>query len=83
MKYVRIFIVVCAIQKVYECRVSKGSTFMEIISVLKEMIREDLSKYYQMDIDFEIFDQFSNARCNKEVSLESLDVQDGMWFQLY
>lgn len=82
-QYITIFIQICVIQKVYECRVSRYSTFSGIVEILKEMLLEDLDGYYKISQEFEIYEKFFHVPCDLHKDLNTLNVQNGMWFELY
>lgn len=82
-QYVTIFIQICVIRKVYECRVRRQSTFYGIIDILKEMIREEMNGYYLTSQEFSVYEKFTHAKCDLHKDFNSLNVQNGMWFELY
>lgn len=81
--YITILIHICVIRKVYECRVSRQSTFYDIVMILKEMLKNDLNGYYEISQDFEVYEKFSHIPCDLKKDLHTLNVQNGMWFELY
>lgn len=77
-KELHIFLVFIAITKLLEVQVSENASFHDIFKALMEM-----KILKQMSDDTIIYERESMQRCDMDVSLAFMHVQNGMVFQVY
>jgi len=73
-----IFLVFTATTKLFEVQVSENASFHDIFKALIEM-----KMLKQISEDTIIYERESMERCDMDVSLAFMHVQNGMEFQIY
>lgn len=77
---VTIFLRFAPAEKLYECTVSVSACFHQILKTLTPMIQTDLDGNFSLDQKLFIFARYDDQECDPDVSLRSLNVQNGMEF---
>ena len=77
---ITIFIRFAPVEKLYECTVNASSSFRQILETLKPMIQTDLDEIFAMDQKLYIFARYDETECDPDVSLRSMNIQNGMEF---
>ena len=78
-----IFITFAAAGRTYECGVSSHMTFRRILENMKELTANDLKSRYWISGREHIFEERNQIQCDLDVSLRSLNVENGMHFTVY
>ena len=77
-KMVHIFLITASQQQMIEIQVSEAASFHDIISALNEMNRMDLDCTNVL-----VYERENCLLCDMDVSLYSLNVTNGMVFEVY
>ena len=77
-KMIHIFLITASQQQMIEIQVSESGSFHDIISALNEMNRTDLDCTNVL-----VYERESCLLCDMDVSLYSLNVTNGMVFEVY
>lgn len=77
---ITIFLRFAPVEQLYECTVNASSSFHQILETLKPMIQRDLEGIFSLDQKLYVFARYDETECDPDVSLRSMNIQNGMEF---
>lgn len=76
----RVRILLAATGREYECMFTLSASFRQNLSLLFQLLEQELSMKYESDGNECVRERDSGQMCDLYVSLRALNVQDGMRF---